>query len=130
VEYKHPVCYNLGEGLKRLWENADSSNVKTGERVMKIELNNSLASLLPPENSVKKVSTSDTAATQSATGATQDRTTFHSDSLSVQSLTSQALNSPEIRQDKVDTLSQSVNSGTYPLDSKEIAGAIIDSNGK
>jgi flagellar biosynthesis anti-sigma factor FlgM len=79
---------------------------------------------------VKQVSTSDTAATQSATRTTQDRTTFHSDSLSVQSLTSQALNSPEIRQDKVDTLSQSVSSGTYPLDSTEIAGAIIDSNGK
>jgi flagellar biosynthesis anti-sigma factor FlgM len=79
---------------------------------------------------VKQVSTSDTAATQGATGATQDRTTFHSDSLSVQSLTSQALSSPEIRQGKVETLSQSVNSGSYQIDANGIAGAIIDSNGE
>jgi flagellar biosynthesis anti-sigma factor FlgM len=94
---------------------------------MKIDLNNSLANLLPPDKGVKQVSTSDTAATQSAT---QDRTTFHSDSLSVQSLTSQALNTPEVRQDKVDALSQSVNSGTYKLDATKTAGAIIDNNGK
>jgi flagellar biosynthesis anti-sigma factor FlgM len=94
---------------------------------MKIDLNNSLASLLPPEKGVKQVSTSDTAATQSAT---QDRTTFYSDSLSVQSLTSQALNTPKVRQDKVDALSQSVNSGTYELDATKIADAIIDNNGK
>jgi anti-sigma28 factor (negative regulator of flagellin synthesis) len=43
-------------------------------------------------------------------------------------LTSQALNTPEIRQDKVDTLSQSVNSGAYQLDATAIAGAMIDSN--
>jgi flagellar biosynthesis anti-sigma factor FlgM len=97
---------------------------------MKIDLNNSLANLLPPDKGVKQVSTSDTAATQSATRATQDRTTFHSDSLSVQSLTSQALNTPEVRQDKVDALSQSVNSGSYKLDATEIAGAVIDNNGK
>jgi flagellar biosynthesis anti-sigma factor FlgM len=97
---------------------------------MQIELNNSLASLLRTDQSVKQVSTSDTAATQGAARATQDRTTFHSDSLSVQSLTSQALSSPEVRQDKVAALSQSVNSGSYKLDANGIAGAIIDSNGE
>jgi flagellar biosynthesis anti-sigma factor FlgM len=95
---------------------------------MKIDLNSSLVNLLHPDKSAKPVSTSDTAATQSATRATQDRTTFHSDDLSVQSLTSQALNTPEIRQDKVDTLSQSVSSGAYQLDATAIAGAMIDSN--
>jgi flagellar biosynthesis anti-sigma factor FlgM len=94
---------------------------------MKVELNSPSASLLPADRGVKPVSTSDTTATQSAA---QDRTTFHSDSLSVQSLTSRALNSPEIRQDKVDTLSQSVNSGAYQLDATKIAGAIIDSKGE
>jgi flagellar biosynthesis anti-sigma factor FlgM len=97
---------------------------------MQIELNNSLASLLRTDQSVKQVSTSDTAATQGATRATQDRTTFHSDSLSVQSLTSQALSSPEVRQDKVEALSQTVNSGAYQLDVNGIAGAIMDSNGE
>jgi flagellar biosynthesis anti-sigma factor FlgM len=97
---------------------------------MQIELNNSLASLLRTDQSVKQVSTSDTAATQAAASATQDRTTLHSDSQSVQSLTRQALSSPEIRQDKVDALSQSVKSGSYQLDATGIAGAIIESNGK
>jgi flagellar biosynthesis anti-sigma factor FlgM len=97
---------------------------------MKIDLNNSLANLLPPDQGVKQVSTSDTAVTQGVTRATQDRTTLHSDSLSVQSLTSQALSSPEVRQDKVDALSQSVNSGTYHPDATAIAGAMIDGSGE
>lgn len=94
---------------------------------MKIDLNNSLTNLLPPDKGVKHVSSSDTAATQSAT---QDRTTFHSDSLSVQSLTSQAMNTPEVRQDKVDTFSQAVKSGTYKLDATAIASAISENKGE
>jgi len=43
-------------------------------------------------------------------------------------LTSQAMNSPEVRQDKVDALRQSVNSGEYQIDPTKIAGAIVDSN--
>jgi flagellar biosynthesis anti-sigma factor FlgM len=116
--------------LKCLLENADSCNVETGERDMKIDLNNSLANLLPPDQGVKQVSTSDTAATRGAARATQDRTTFHSDNMSVQSLTSQALDTPEIRQDKVNTLSQSVSSGTYQIDATAIAGAMIDNKGE
>lgn len=94
---------------------------------MKVELNSQSATLLPTGRSVKQVSTSSTTATQSAA---QDRTTFHSDSLSVKSLTSQAMSFPEVRQDKVDALSQSVNSGAYQLDTTKIAGAIIDSTGE
>jgi flagellar biosynthesis anti-sigma factor FlgM len=94
---------------------------------MKVDLNIPSATLLPAERSVKQVSAGSTTATQSAA---QDRTTFHSDSFSVKSLTSQALNSPEIRQDKVDALSQSVKSGAYQLDATKIAGSIIDSKGE
>jgi flagellar biosynthesis anti-sigma factor FlgM len=97
---------------------------------MQIELNKSLANLVPIDQGVKQVSTSNTAAAQKATLAAQDRTTLHSDSVSVQSLTSQALSSPEIRQDKVDAISQSVSSGSYKLDATETADAIIHSNGE
>jgi flagellar biosynthesis anti-sigma factor FlgM len=97
---------------------------------MKIDLNNSLANLLPLDKSAKQVSTSDATATQSTTQATQDRTTFHSDSQSVQSLTSQALNFPEVRQDKVDALNQSVSSGTYKLDATATASAMIKDSGE
>jgi negative regulator of flagellin synthesis FlgM len=112
------------EILKRLPGNADSYTVETGERAMKIEVNNPVISQLPPERGAKQVSASATTATE---GTAQDRTTLHSDSLSVQALTSQAMNTPEIRQDKVDALRQSINSGTYQLDATKIAGAIVSS---
>lgn len=91
---------------------------------MKIDLNSPAASLLPVDQSPKQISNSGSASVQ---GATQDRTTLQTGSHSVQALTSQALNSPEIRQDKVDALRQSVSSGNYHADATETAGAIIDS---
>jgi flagellar biosynthesis anti-sigma factor FlgM len=45
-------------------------------------------------------------------------------------LASQAMNSPEIRQDKVDSLRQSVSSGSYQVDATKIAGALVESNGE
>jgi flagellar biosynthesis anti-sigma factor FlgM len=94
---------------------------------MKIEVNSPAASQLPPDRIGKQVSNPGLAGAQSAT---EDRTTFHSDSTSVQALTRQALNSPEVRQDKVDALSQSVKSGEYQVDATKIAGAILESEGK
>jgi flagellar biosynthesis anti-sigma factor FlgM len=67
--------------------------------------------------------------TQGTQSATEDWTSFHSDSTSVQSLTSQALSSPEIRQGAVDALRQSVNEGQYQVDATKVAAA-ISSNGK
>jgi len=91
---------------------------------MKIDVNSPTVSLLSVDAGAKKVSTGGVTSTQSAT---QDRTTFHSDKLSVQSLTSQAMNSPEIRQDKVDALRQSVKSGEYQVSSTKTADAIVNS---
>ena len=91
---------------------------------MKIEVNSLAASQLPPERGAKQVSNHAIAGTQSET---KDRTTFHSETASVQALTSQALKSPEIRQAKVDALSQSVKSGAYEMDATKTAGAIIES---
>ncbi len=68
-------------------------------------------------------------ATQGTQGATEDWTSFHSDSTSVQSLTSQALNSPEVRQDTVDALRQAVNGGQYQVNATRVAAA-ISSNGE
>jgi flagellar biosynthesis anti-sigma factor FlgM len=90
---------------------------------MKIEVNSPTVSTLATDRSPKKVSSDVVASTQSAT---QDRTTFHSDSQSVQALTTQAMKSPEVRQDKIDALSQSVKSGEYKPDAAATAGAILD----
>jgi anti-sigma28 factor (negative regulator of flagellin synthesis) len=58
---------------------------------------------------------------------TQDHTTFQTDTQSVKALTTQALNTPEVRQDKVDALSQAVKSGAYKVDSMETSTALINS---
>jgi flagellar biosynthesis anti-sigma factor FlgM len=88
---------------------------------MKIELNPQTASQLAPERVGARASNTGPAATQ---GASEDRTTFHSDGAAVRALTTQALKSPEIRQETVDTLRKSVNSGEYKIDTARIAGAI------
>jgi len=91
---------------------------------MKIEVNSPTVNQLPSDRGPKQVSNGSVGGVQDAT---EDRTTLQSDSLSVQSLTSQALNTPAIRQDKVDALRQSVNSGEYQVDAKGIADAMIGS---
>ena len=93
---------------------------------MKIEGINPAAVQLPVDNVAARVSNGGPASTQAAA---QDWTSFHSDSTSVQSLTNQALNSPEVRQGTVDALRQAVNSGQYQLDATKIAAGIISGNG-
>jgi flagellar biosynthesis anti-sigma factor FlgM len=92
---------------------------------MKIEANSPAASQLTANRSAKQVSN---VGQPEISGTTEDRTTFHSDVTSIQQLTSQAMNSPEIRQSKVDALRQSVSSGEYQPDAAKTAGAFIESN--
>jgi flagellar biosynthesis anti-sigma factor FlgM len=91
---------------------------------MKIEANSPPVIQLPVDRGAKQVVNSSLAGTQ---GATEDRTTLHTDSKSVHALTSQAMNFPEIRQGKVDSLRQAVSSGTYKVDATKTAEAIIQS---
>jgi flagellar biosynthesis anti-sigma factor FlgM len=111
--------------LNVLSANADSSNVETGEVAMKIEGISPAAAQSPADSVTARVSSSVQASTQ---GTAQDWTSFHSDSNSVRSLTSQALSSPEVRQGTVDALRQSVNSGQYQADAGRIADAIRTSS--
>jgi len=90
---------------------------------MKIDVNSPVLNQLTADSGSKKVSSGSLSGTQ---GSTEDRTTFHSDSASVQALTSQAMQSPDVRQGKVDAISQSVKSGEYKADPTETADAMID----
>ncbi len=54
-----------------------------------------------------------------------DKTSLSADTVSISALATQALNQPEVRQNLVDSLRQSVNSGQYKLDSSAIASAIL-----
>jgi negative regulator of flagellin synthesis FlgM len=69
-------------------------------------------------------STTTTATTESSTS---DRTTFSSDTVSVQSLVGKVLSFPPIRQDRVAALRQSISDGTYNVDAGKVASALAES---
>jgi len=91
---------------------------------MRIDLYNSAASQIDSEANHKRVDAQNIAATESDSSG--DRTTLTSGSGPVSALVSEAMNSPEIRQNKVQSLQQAISSGQYKLDPDKIAGAMID----
>jgi len=93
---------------------------------MKIDLNNAAGSLGPAEWAAKGAAGR---STEASTDASQDRATISTQSSAVQNLAAQALNTPEIRQDKVSALRDAVNNGTYSLDPSKIADAMVESEG-
>ena len=93
---------------------------------MKIDINATLNGQMPTELAAKQVSTSSPTPFQNKT---QDTTSFNnSGKTTVQSLTNQALQTPEIRQDKVSAIRESIKNGSYDLDPRKIASAIIADN--
>ena len=74
--------------------------------------------------------TSQTAGKRSNLVRTEDKATLSVDTTAISSLSSQALNMPEVRQDKVDALRQAVNDGTYQVDPSKIADSILNENTK
>jgi negative regulator of flagellin synthesis FlgM len=91
---------------------------------MRIGLFNSTANELASELSAQQLAAKNAAKTGDAAG--EDRATLSSDSTSVGSLVSSALASPEVRQDKVDSLRQAVNNGQYDLDPGKTAASMVD----
>ena len=91
---------------------------------MRIDLFNSTASQISSEQTAQQAKAQN--AGKSGQPAGEDRATLSSDSTSVGSLVTTALNSPSVRQDKVDALRQAVNSGQYQIDPDKIAAAMID----
>jgi flagellar biosynthesis anti-sigma factor FlgM len=91
---------------------------------MRIDLNQPTASQIAAEPNAKQVSTGNAAS--SGISAGEDRTSFKSDTQSLNSLVSSAMSSPEIREDKVASLQQAVSNGTYQLDPGKIAASMLD----
>jgi flagellar biosynthesis anti-sigma factor FlgM len=91
---------------------------------MRIDLSQLTSSQVSNEQDTKKVSNQQIGA--SGISASEDRTTFTSDSSTLGPLVNQAMSSPEIRQDLVSQLKQAVNSGQYKLDPTAIAASMID----
>jgi negative regulator of flagellin synthesis FlgM len=91
---------------------------------MRIDVyNSSAANSIGNEPNSKQVQAGTVPASEPESG---DRTTLTSGSGSVSSLVSEAMNSPEVRQDKVQSLQQAISSGQYKLEPDKIAGAMID----
>jgi flagellar biosynthesis anti-sigma factor FlgM len=92
---------------------------------MRIDLYNSAASQIDSQASSEQAKKAQNAAA-SHVDSDGDRTTLTSGSGSISALVGQAMNSPEVRQDKVSSLQQQISSGQYKLDPQQIAGAMID----
>lgn len=91
---------------------------------MRIDANSPAASLLSADWSKPQETKS---VLFGAESAREDRTTFSPASNMVQALAAQALKMPEVRQDRIEAVRESVSSGTYPLDAIKTAAAIVDS---
>jgi len=88
---------------------------------MKIELNRpTLDSVTPSQGSPADVS-----GDQALHAPEEDRATLSAGKANVETLATQALNSPEIRQDKIEALRQAIASGQYKVDPGAIAEAMI-----
>jgi negative regulator of flagellin synthesis FlgM len=90
---------------------------------MRIDLNQA-ASQIANESNPKPVDAENVAASDLANSG--DRTTLTSTQQSLNSLVSTAMSSPEVRQDRVDSLKQAISDGTYELDPEKIAASMID----
>jgi len=91
---------------------------------MRIDLFNSSAAQIANETAAQPSQAGNSQALDQA--ATGDRTTLTSGSAAVSSLVGEAMNTPPIRQDKVQSLQQAISSGQYKLDPQQIAAAMID----
>jgi negative regulator of flagellin synthesis FlgM len=91
---------------------------------MRIDLNQT-ASQIASESNPKQVDAENSVAASDLANS-DDRTTLTSTQQSLNSLVSTAMSSPEVRQDRVDSLKQSISDGTYELDPEQIASSMID----
>ena len=90
---------------------------------MRIDLNNILMNGVEREGETRKARGKSPNAPN-----VEDKTSLSSDTLSVSSLTTQAMESPSVRQNRVEALRQQVQNGEYNLDSNKIAQAILQQN--
>ena len=90
---------------------------------MRIDLNNISFHGLEGDEKIRK------AGSKAATApSVEDKTSLSVDTLNISSLKAQALNSPQVRQDKVDALRQAIQNGDYKVEPDKIAQAIMDRN--
>ena len=88
---------------------------------MKVELNRpTLDSVTPAHGNAAEIKED-----QTLHAPEEDKATLTAGKANIEPLATQALNSPEIRQDKVEALRQAITSGQYKVDPGAIAEAMI-----
>jgi negative regulator of flagellin synthesis FlgM len=94
---------------------------------MKVDLNGLTGSTLDGVKSTHRTPAEATAtsATHAEPAVAEDAATLSVDSTRVNSLVAKALDAPDIRADRVETLRQAVQSGEYKVDPAQIAEAMI-----
>jgi flagellar biosynthesis anti-sigma factor FlgM len=78
-----------------------------------------------PQRVSTETSTSSAAVRQAGKAPGEDADSFSSDTVTLSALASRALQMPEVRQERVDSLRQSIASGQYEVDAHSIAGAML-----
>jgi len=79
----------------------------------------------PQRVSTEQTSTSSAAVRQTGKAPGEEADTFSSDTVTLSALASRALQMPEVRQEQVDSLRQSIASGQYTVDAQSIASAML-----
>jgi flagellar biosynthesis anti-sigma factor FlgM len=84
--------------------------------------------LNPPDPqgiSTEKTATSPAGVRQASNASLEDTDAFSSDTVTLSTLASRAMQTPEVRQDQVASLQQSIATGQYTIDPQGIAAAIL-----
>jgi flagellar biosynthesis anti-sigma factor FlgM len=76
-------------------------------------------------NTTEAASSNETAVSQPASALGEDQAQLSGIHVQVQTLVGQALQLPEIQQEKVQALRQAVNDGTYQPRAEDVAGALL-----
>jgi len=85
-----------------------------------------IGSNLPDLQGVSNDRAESSSPSKARAASTEEGESFAEDTVSISALTAKALQMPEVRQDKVDSLRQSVSSGQYELDPTMIAAAMVN----
>ena len=96
---------------------------------MRIDLNSILLNATERDDKTRNAGSKAPSAPSAPTApSVEDKTSLSVDTLSISSLEAQAMTTPQIRQDKVEALRQSVQNGDYKVEPDKIARAILEHN--
>jgi flagellar biosynthesis anti-sigma factor FlgM len=98
---------------------------------MKIELSSSTPEpIVASRGNVPDATSTSQAHENEVHGTEEDKTTLSYDRANISTLTSQAMSSSDVRQDRVEVLRQAVSSGQYQLMPDQIAEAMLRESSK